>query len=241
MLLWNMKQVTIVIKNYWNTVVTVHSNVSLLDAQYHNWQIFGRERVSFHSQMTNIKRLMNIPTKAIKDQEDTIQIKIEGKFILASLTRITGLIMLTNEWKWRSLLGGLYQFTLHRKFFTKVICRKWHAGSKCSLVFLLIFDHLKCEKQWSNKGVFFLLSICLSKQENGRRSQLKKGEYSVFFCIRTKKTQIGDTLNHVQMNYHCFLCCIWNVFDPIKVFYALKWGPNLSIYVFFNFNLFSVH
>lgn len=125
-------------------------------------------------------------------------------------------------------------------FFTKVICRKWHAGSKCSLVFLLIFDHLKCEKQWSNKGVFFLLSICLSKQENDRRSQLKKGEYSVFFCIRTKQTQIGDTLNHVQMNYHCFLCCIWNVFDPIKVFYALKWGPNLSIYVFFNFNLFSV-
>lgn len=119
MLLWNMKQVTIVIKNYWNTVVTVHSNVSLLDAQFHNWQIFGRERVSFHSQMTNIKRLMNIPTKAIKNQEDTIQIKIEGKFILASLTRITGLIMLTNEWKWRSLLGGLYQFTLHRKFFYK--------------------------------------------------------------------------------------------------------------------------
>lgn len=175
MLLWNIKQVTIVIKNYWNTVVTVHSNVSLLDAQFHNWQIFG---------------LMNIPTKAIKDQEDTIQIKIEGKFILASLTRITGLIMLTNEWKWRSLLGGLYQFTLHRKCFTKVICRKWHAGSKCSLVLLLIFDHLKCEKQWSNKGVFFFFRSAWANKKMVEGANWKRVNAVSFFAYVPKKPKL---------------------------------------------------
>lgn len=149
--------------------------------------------------------------------------------------------MLTNEWKWCSLLGGLYQFTLHRKFFTKVICRKWHASSKCSLVFLLIFDHLKCEKQWSNKGVFFFYFRSAWANKKMIKGANWKRVSTVFCFACTKQTRIGDTLNHVQMNYHCFLCCIWNVFDPIKVFYALKWGPNLSINVFFNFNLFSVH
>lgn len=223
MLLWNMKQVTIVIKNYWNTVVTVHFNASLLDAKFHNWQIFDREReretervfLSYHLQMTNIKRFMNILTKAIKDQEDTIQIKIERKFISASLTRITGPIMLTNEWKKRSLLEGLYQFTLHRKFVPKIICRKWHASSKCSLVFLLIFDHLKCKKQWSNKGVFFLLSICLSKQENDRRSQLKKGSVKNSVFLHTYRTNpnwrhIEPWTNELSLLFVLHLKCVWS-------------------------------